>query len=696
MNKVLQAALNFHDAGVCVVPSRVDGSKAPLGLWKQYQSTMPTIDEITAWFTLPQATGIGIICGAVSGNLEMLELEGRAVQSKLHIEARDIAEASGLGELWVKVSSGYVEQTPSGGIHWLYRIADAQVPGNTKLARRPGENGGVDVLAETRGEGGFVITAPSSGGVHPSGNPWVMVTGSAATIPTITWEEREAIHAIFRALDEMPVKEEVVRDLVKESTSDKPGDDFNERAQWDDILIGWKKIFSAGGVTYWRRPGKDTGISATTGRNDGDNLFVFTTSTSFEAEKPYSKFAAFAHLNHGDNFSAAASALRAMGYGKVPDSSLSLLSQPSAPLLEIVPAPEEGEESSWKPISLEQFFDGSYVKPETTIFYRNDAKAMIYPGRVHSFYGESESGKSWLAQIVVAEQLKAFKKVIYIDFEADAADLIDRLQSLGVSQAEILQNFTYIKPEAAKNHEDPHWQAILDSKATLVIIDGVTEALTMWGGETKDNDAITKWMRLFPRAISRCGAAVITIDHVTKDRETRGRFAIGGQAKLATIDGAAFLIEPLEALAPGRTGTLTVRITKDRPGAVRAIAGIYRKSDRTQEVAVVTIDSTRPVMQWVIAPPILEEEMEKMATDKLNRDILEFVAGNPSSAKSKVVRGVKGHTDNVVLARIDGLISEGMLRNDGNARSYILNVTESGKSHIGHSDALIFKISGDM
>jgi hypothetical protein len=72
------------------------------------------------------------------------------------------------------------------------------------------------------------------------------------------------------------------------------------------ILKGWKKVFTANGVTYWRRPGKDTGISATTGKNDANNLYVFSTSTTFEENKPYSKFAAFAHLEHGDDFSAAA------------------------------------------------------------------------------------------------------------------------------------------------------------------------------------------------------------------------------------------------------------------------------------------------------------------------------------------------------------------------------------------------------
>lgn len=687
MNQTLQAALNFHDAGVSVVPARIDGSKAPDGSWKQYQLARPSRDQIVNWFANGHQ-GVGIICGAVSGNLEMLELEGRAVSAGLLDEARELAFNSGLGVIWDVIANGYVEVTPSGGIHFLYRIADEAVPGNTKIARRPGENDSVEVLVETRGEGGFVITAPSSGSTHPSGQPWQLLKGSPATIPMLSWEERQAIHQIFKALDQMPAKESIANALspTSSTTGDRPGDDFNKRASWKEILEpqGWKVVFTANGVTYWRRPGKSQGISATTGKNEADNLYVFTTSTTFEAEKPYSKFAAYAHLEHNDNFSDASRALRAKGYGAsnlaTEWQSSNVIHLPNLASDNEGISQEDEIESSWKPVNLEQYFDGSYKQAETSILARTDNTFLLYTGKVHSFYGESESGKSWLAQIAVAEQLKKFKKVIYIDFESDGADIINRLQILKVSQAEILQNFTYIRPDSARKPDDPYWLALLKpNSASLVIIDGVTEALTMWGGETKDNDAITRWMRLFPRAIAeRSGACVVQIDHVTKDRETRGRFAIGGQAKLATIDGAAFLIEPLEAIAPGRTGSLTVRVTKDRPGFIRRIAGLYRKSDRTQEAAVVTIDSTRPTMEYVIAPPMLEDQAKAMREEKLDLDIVSFIQANPGCAKSKAIRGIEGWDDRTLLTRIDSLIDDGILENRGSARNFILYVSRDG------------------
>jgi hypothetical protein len=95
-----------------------------------------------------------------------------------------------------------------------------------------------------------------------------------------------------------------------------PGDDFAARTSWADILEphGWRRVRRRGEISDWCRPGKARGISATTNALGTDRLHVFTTSTSFETTS-YSKFGALAVLEHNGDHSAAASALRARGYG---------------------------------------------------------------------------------------------------------------------------------------------------------------------------------------------------------------------------------------------------------------------------------------------------------------------------------------------------------------------------------------------
>ena len=335
----LHAALEFLLAGVNVVPVREDGSKAPAGAWKQAQTDMTTPEQLVTWAT--NAQGFGIITGKVSGNLEMLELEGRAVAAGILDEARELAHKAEIGDIWDKLQSTYIEMTPSGGIHWLYRV-NGEVPGNTKIAQRPGANDNPECWIETRGEGGFVVVAPSGGTVHPSGKPWVRLDGKTPKdIVTFTEDERQELHLLFMLFDEMPVQEEIVRSITTKAPDGNlsPGDDYNLRTSWDDLLIpeGWKKIMTMrSGETQWTRPGKDFGISATTGRTESDNLYVFSTSTQFEQEKPYSKWAVFTLFNFGSlseqAFKESTKALRGQGYGTitpVPDYALEPFQAPT-------------------------------------------------------------------------------------------------------------------------------------------------------------------------------------------------------------------------------------------------------------------------------------------------------------------------------------------------------------------------------
>lgn len=217
------------------------------------------------------------------------------------------------------------------------------MPGNTKLANRPARDDELTDderallarhphrvitrgLAETRGEGGYVVVAPSGGTTHPTGQPWQLTYGQYGQVPTISVDEREQLHRAFRCLDTMPTPDTAparpALQVVRDGSRVSPGDDFEARTDWADELLlggaGWK-VSTGGHGSYrtWRRPGKDTpGISATTGKDPGrDRLYVFTSSSEFETEKPYTKFGAYALLHHGGDHSAAARELARLGYG---------------------------------------------------------------------------------------------------------------------------------------------------------------------------------------------------------------------------------------------------------------------------------------------------------------------------------------------------------------------------------------------
>lgn len=326
------AAWKWYLNGFCAIPVRSDGSKAPgLTHWRELQSRLPNGTELANWFgSGVERSGYGLLMGSVSGNAEMLEFEGRAVHLMPEFLVR--CNEAGCGDVARTVLAGYREETPSGGVHLIFRVSDGPALPNTKLAADP--NG--QCMIETRGEGGFVVTAPSNGTTHPSGGAWVLRSGTYGEVPVITCAQRDALYAVARSFDETPEALRPTSRPISDPSNPfsdhydggglSPLDHFRAEASWADILEpqGWEWVRrGAGGEDYWLRPGKrDEGgdarfsVSATTGRaDDGDRLYIFSTSTTLPAETPHNKDYVYAHYNHGGDMKAAAHALHAQGWG---------------------------------------------------------------------------------------------------------------------------------------------------------------------------------------------------------------------------------------------------------------------------------------------------------------------------------------------------------------------------------------------
>lgn len=316
-------ATPWFAADCSVVPIRPDGSKAPDRSWNALQSERMTPRDVQKW---PEKHGVAVICGAISGNLEMVELEADWTDAEA-MDAISAAMAPDIFAIWEHLCvSGYSEWSPSGGLHVLYRVDDHPVPGNTKIASayRPDDVNKLKTKAETRGEGGYVIVAPTNGHCHPSGEAWTAIAGTPDTIPTIPWEIRNAIHAaIKQALDETPPPAPPAprRELVlRHSGEMSPGDDFSLRTDWADILEpeGWTfHSHGADGERLWVRPGKRwvDGHSASTDYQGKSGLYVWSSSAGLPIEEPLTKFFVYAHYRHHGDMPAAARELRGRNFG---------------------------------------------------------------------------------------------------------------------------------------------------------------------------------------------------------------------------------------------------------------------------------------------------------------------------------------------------------------------------------------------
>ena len=334
MQNILEAALTARRHGVSIVPVELPGKRPPAGIkWDWRQERLP--DEATIRGDLAGkngSSGFATISGKVSGNQETVDFD-LSGEFTPNFEKLVEAEAPGLFGRLAK------QKTPSGGDHHKYRCRQATIGGSQKLAHKrvevdgPGEHehggkrytarqhGGkwfiFPVAIETRGEGGYAVSAPSPGyTIIQQGE-----TGDFHDPPDITPAERETLLRCARALDELPP--ERVEDGPKQTAPNvaglRPGEDFNRRGKVLSSLlkIGWKRAGGNPERHHLTRPGKERGISATL--YHGRTLRVFSSNAGpFEENKNYSAFAVFALLEHGGDFTAAARELGRQGYGDPP------------------------------------------------------------------------------------------------------------------------------------------------------------------------------------------------------------------------------------------------------------------------------------------------------------------------------------------------------------------------------------------
>ena len=141
----------------------VDKNKRAIVQWKHFQTSLPTEAEMQSQLYTDRAYGIAVICGAVSGGLEIIDIDCKYdLTGKLFEDFLDEIPDS-------LKKSLYIVKTVNGGYHLYYYCA--KISGNLKLAsryttddeRKENPTDKVRVLIETRGEGGYAVAPPTEG-----------------------------------------------------------------------------------------------------------------------------------------------------------------------------------------------------------------------------------------------------------------------------------------------------------------------------------------------------------------------------------------------------------------------------------------------------------------------------------------------------------------------------------------------------
>jgi hypothetical protein len=187
--------------------------------------------------------------------------------------------------------------------------------------------------------------------------------------------------------------------------------------------------------------------------------------------------------------------------------------------------------------------------------------------------------------------------------------------------------------------------------------------MTLLNLELTSNRDATFFSQQLLKPLAGSGACVITIDHVPKSKDNRGNYAIGAQAKRADINGCAIAVEVTLPFGRGMNGELNLKVTKDRPGAVR------ENSKEAKFAGTVQLRSTHEGMvTMVIESPQMASGDRTRPTHLMEQVSKTLEAASMPLSKNAVIKEVQGRREWVLIA-IQNLIDEKFIAIENGSRN---------------------------
>ena len=667
---VVEAALDAYRRGLTPLPISRHSKSPTMAGWTRLRWPDPTTDTgegenaVRAAFedyTAGGSTNLGVLLGEASGDLIDVDLDHPAAQRlKSYLLPRTAAIHG---------------RETSRKSHYWYRAKPGTLPATRRL-RIPDKSGrGSGVSVEIRGNGAQTLVPPS---IHPAtaetyeweGEPWGGDEGPAVVDGTELLAQVNLLGLCAVLLDAWPGPGQrhdayvalaggllrygdsqtvhpfwernaglVIRTLAL-ATHDEDGAEQRER---EAIYTTKRRLREGGGATGFTRLAEYIGEESVKVLErivrDAEAVAGFVPDVDGDVpgwQPPWARRWDGLTIELDD--SAPAPEFSEAGDAGGPRSLGALLPEhgddesggsPAADVEEDVldeGAPEDldpldARPSSWSPVDLEPYLTGKLTVPDPEVCRRNDGACLMYRGRVNMLFGSSESAKSWIAMAICLQEIEAGGRALYLDFEDEPVQTLNRLRLLGAVDDDLRAQFSYIRPEgpladmqrnkwgkdqptkSGEFAQDQFDMALQSLDPDIIVADGMTALYGLHGLDANDavsTDVITSWLK----RLTRNGrSTVIIIDHQAKSAE-KGSMPLGSQHKVAMVQGTLLQVWPIKQPMPGDVGEMELVVLKDRPGQVRAHSQKTGGRGKAQVAGVVTLDSrTEGRSSLVITPP---------------------------------------------------------------------------------------------
>lgn len=189
-------------------------------------------------------------------------------------------------------------------------------------------------------------------------------------------------------------------------------------------------------------------------------------------------------------------------------------------------------------------------------------QGLLYAAKRHVLSGPQESAKTLIAYHLLLQAHRDGHPVAIVDFEMGEHAATRLLVDLGATPSE-LANLYYTEPDGPPTPDDI--TSLTTHGTRYALIDAAAGAFDATGLDDNSRKDAETFARLWIRPLWQRGIATLLLDHVTKDRESRGKYAIGSERKTGAAD-IHLGFDALKALSRGGNGLVKATVHKDRPG----------------------------------------------------------------------------------------------------------------------------------
>jgi hypothetical protein len=128
------------------------------------------------------------------------------------------------------------------------------------------------------------------------------------------------------------------------------------------------------------------------------------------------------------------------------------------------------------------------------------------------------------------------------------------------------------------------------------------------------------------------GAAVIAIDHLAKNTDSRARGPGGTAAKRRAIGGVSLRVKAQRQFTPGKGGTALLLVNKDRHGGLREHCPVGDREPIAGTFVLREPDSADPAPWRVLAPMPGDRDLDT-AADPADLAVIDAMDPAPTSAE---------------------------------------------------------------